>query len=207
MWSILALAAWCAISLASPLKHRQQTCNGNSDFCGRIYSNISWIGTHDSAFVGSIDDPRVNQEVSVNDQLDAGIRFLQAQTHVSTFGDTLEMCHTSCLLEDAGSLEEYLTTVKTWLDGHADEVLTMLLVNGDNVDVSSFDDVFVSSGLKDYTFVPSTSPDPLGIADWPTLGDLIEKGTRLIMFLDAEADETSVPYILDEVSDNSTKPR
>ncbi|KAK5120970.1 hypothetical protein LTR85_005754 [Meristemomyces frigidus] len=192
------------LTYASPSVAPRQptTCNGNADFCSRIYSNVSWNGAHDSAFVGSVLDPRFNQEESVTAQLDAGIRFLQAQVHKLAGADgattTLEMCHTSCLELDAGSLEGYLTTVKAWLDGNADEVVTMLLVNGDDVNVTIFDDVFTSTGLKEYAFVPSTSPDQLAIADWPTYGAMIEAGTRLVVFMDAEADESVVPYILSE---------
>lgn len=85
-------------------------CNGSSAICSRKYSNVSLIGTHDSAHVGSVHDWRINQERSVEFQLDAGIRFLQAQTH--KHHGSLRMCHTSCWLLEVGSLEEYLTTVK-----------------------------------------------------------------------------------------------
>jgi hypothetical protein len=71
-------------------------CNGNTALCGRQYSSVSFVGTHDSAFVGIL--PTDNQLESVTDQLDAGIRFLQAQTHIKN--SALELCHTSCLEED-----------------------------------------------------------------------------------------------------------
>lgn len=75
-------------------------CNGNAALCSRSYSNVTMIGTHDSAFVGIL--PTDNQLVSVTTQLDDGIRFLQAQTHVNN--GVLEMCHTSCTELDAGPL-------------------------------------------------------------------------------------------------------
>lgn len=53
------------------------SCNGNADLCDRLYSNVSQVGTHDSAFVGTLVTD--NQSKSVADQLSAGIRFLQAQ--------------------------------------------------------------------------------------------------------------------------------
>ena len=122
---------------------------------------------------------------------------LESQTHVDVFG-TLSMCHTHCWLRNAGSVESYLATVKSWLDGNPTALLTLILSNGDNVDVSMFDDAFESSGLKQYTFVPSTSPDPLGLGAWPTLGEMISNGNRLVTFLDYGADENKVPYILDQ---------
>lgn len=52
-------------------------CNGNVELCDRLYSNVSQIGTHDSAFVGELLTD--SQSKSVAEQLAAGIRFLQAQ--------------------------------------------------------------------------------------------------------------------------------
>lgn len=75
-------------------------CNGNAALCSRSYSNVTQIGTHDSAFVGIF--PTDNQLVSVTTQLNDGIRFLQAQTHVKD--GVLELCHTSCTELDAGPL-------------------------------------------------------------------------------------------------------
>ena len=167
-----------SLLLFSPFTLAQTACNGYSDLCGRIWSNVSEVGSHDSAFVGTL--PTDNQAVSVTDQLNAGIRFLQAQSHVDPFG-TLSLCHTSCYELDAGSVESYLTTVKGWLDANPNEVLTLLLTNGDSVDVSMFGDAFTSSGIDTYAFIPATNP--LSIDAWPTLQDLITSNTRLIAFL------------------------
>ncbi|MCJ1460664.1 hypothetical protein MMC28_011046 [Mycoblastus sanguinarius] len=181
-------------SLSALPTHAQTACNGHADLCSRQFSNITQIGTHDSAFVGTL--PQDNQDVSVTAQLDAGIRFLQAQSH-KDFSGTLSLCHTSCLEEDAGSVASYLSTIKTWLDANPNEVVTLLLTNGDNVPVSMFDTAYTSSGLKSYAYTPASSP--LAIGAWPTLQELISAGTRLVAFLDYGAD-ASVPYILDEFS-------
>ena len=196
--SLLGIFSLALLASASPIRPRQQRlCNGHADFCDRKYTNVSYIGTHDSAFVGDISNPAVNQEISVTGQLDAGIRFLEAQTHKDLFG-TLSMCHTNCLIFDAGSTVDYLSTIKSWLDSNPNEQITVLLANGDNVDITMFDDAFKSSGLKDYAFVPSTSPDKLGYNDWPTIGSLIDSGKRAVIFLDYGAQEEKVPYILNE---------
>ncbi|KAK3725065.1 Vacuolar protein sorting-associated protein 8 [Vermiconidia calcicola] len=198
MKSFALLSAVVALATASPFAYpRQPLCNANAEACNTKYSNISYIGTHNSAFVGDRDDPRVNQEQSVTQQLDAGIRFLQAQTHKDVWG-TLSMCHTDCWLMDAGSLEDYLSTVKKWMDDNPDALITMLLGNGDNVDVDEFADAFDRANLKHYAFIPPTSPEKLEMEDWPTLGEMIGDGTRLVMFLDYGADETKVPYIMPE---------
>jgi hypothetical protein len=171
-------------------------CNGSTAICSRKYSNVSLIGTHGSAHIGGIHDWRINQERSVTFQLDSGIRFLQAQTH-EHFGK-LRMCHTSCLLYDGGTLDDYLITVKQWLDAHPSEVVTMLLTNYDRNSPSDFDAVFSSVGLNKLAFVPASSPEPLSFDSWPTYAELIASDSRLVLFLDYEADTSTVPYILPE---------
>jgi len=158
---------------------RTDTCNGNSALCARKYSDVTFIGTHDSAFVGLL--PTQNQIKSITDQLNGGIRFLQSQTH--NFENTLKMCHTSCDLEDAGTVENYLQEVKAWMDMHPRDVVTLLLTNPDKVPMSTFDAVFKKVGLDQFAFKPASSPNPLGMQDWPTLGDMLNAGQRLVAFI------------------------
>ena len=172
----------------------QTSCNGSPALCNRSYSNVSQIGTHDSAFVGDL--PSDNQDVDVTQQLDAGIRFLQGQTHKDVLG-TLSLCHTSCFLLDAGPLTDYLGTVKTWLDANPNEVLTLLLTNGDSLSVTEFDTAFQSSGLVPSVYIPPSNA-PLNLNAWPTLQEMITTQKRLVTFLDYGANANLVPYILDE---------
>ncbi|EEP81824.1 predicted protein [Uncinocarpus reesii 1704] len=174
----------------------QSRCNGRPEFCDRRYADMRFVGAHNSPFVGIL--PQHNQEISVTKQLDLGIRYLQGQTRVHKEKKTLNMCHTSCFLEDAGPVEKFLGTIKTWLDGHPEEVVTLLLTNGDFVDISRFDEAFTKSGIKKYVYVPPAAPDVIPMGSWPTLGEIIKSGKRLIVFLDYKADMSKYPYILDE---------
>lgn len=184
-----------AVAVQSP-RSSPQLCNGYAAFCDRQYSNVTLIGAHDSAFVGPLLDPRVNQELNVTQQLDAGIRMFEAQTHV--LNGVLSMCHTSCLELYAGTLLAYLTAIRSWIDGHPDDVVTLLLTNGDYVNVTMFAPVFEASGLDKYVYVPPTTPNPLPINEWPTYAELIADDHRLVAYLDYKADVTEVPYLLDE---------
>ncbi|KAL8904859.1 MAG: hypothetical protein Q9171_006897 [Xanthocarpia ochracea] len=193
--SLLLLASLHFFFQISIIHAEEETlCNGHTSLCSRPYSNITFIGAHNSAFIGS--SPADNQGISITAQLDSGIRFLQSQTHTNSF-QTLSLCHTSCFLNDAGPLTAFLTTIKTWLDANPNEVLTLLLTNADRTPIAQYASAFESTGLDKYTFAPPTT-NPLPLADWPTLGSLISSKTRLIVFLDYGASPSTVPYILDE---------
>ncbi|TGO90305.1 hypothetical protein BPOR_0070g00170 [Botrytis porri] len=189
-----------------------QVCNGYAELCDRKWSEISQVGTHDSAFVGEL--PAENQNLDVTAQLNAGVRFLQAQTHY--FLDTLTLCHTSCFLLDAGPAVYYLEDIKKWLDANPNEVVTLLLTNGDYIPVGNFSSAMEVSGLAKYAYTP---PHQLAIDEWPTLQELITAGDRLVMFLgewsalpiftneklfnsiqDYDADTNVAAYILPEFS-------
>ena len=160
-------------------------CNGNDALCGRKYSNVTHVGAHDSAFVGVLLTD--NQYTDASDVLNAGIRFLQAQTH--SWNGGIEMCHTSCLLLDAGSLQNYLSPVKTWLDANPNEVVTLLLTNQDSLPVSQYGAVFEAVELDHYAFAPGST---LTMDEWPTLQTMIDSGNRLVVFM-GKAPEYQVP--------------
>ncbi|XXH03650.1 hypothetical protein Hte_010055 [Hypoxylon texense] len=180
-FSALALAAG---SLAAD-------CNGHAELCDRVYSDVTFVGAHNSPFVGI--GPSDNQFTTPTDQLNQGVRFLQAQTQDKD--GAVEMCHTSCILEDAGTLESYLGEIKTWVDGNPNEVVTLLITNPDAIDITKFGDAFTSTGLETYVFTPDTQ---LALNEWPTLGDMISSGNRVVVFMDYNMDISKVPYILDE---------
>jgi len=202
--------------LIGPCNVSAAACNGNAALCSRQYSNVTQIGAHDSAFVGDL--PTDNQDLDVTGQLNAGIRFLSAQTH--SFLSDIYLCHTSCWEEDSGLLVDYLTSIRTWLDSNPNEVVTLLLTNGDAIDVSSFGTAYNNAGLAKYAYTP---PSQLALGDWPTLQDLISASTRLVTFMglfsgppirimapdltemiDYHANTAEVSYILEYVTFDSS---
>jgi hypothetical protein len=73
------------------------------------YSEQLMVGTHNSPFIG--DGPSANQIMSAEAQLSSGARFLTVQTRKSISGE-IQLCHTSCVLLNAGKLTDFLTAVK-----------------------------------------------------------------------------------------------
>lgn len=112
-------------------KHTSSFINSHHRIqCSKTYSNVTYIGTHDSYSVSS-GSLAANQNYTVTTQLNNGVRLLQNQVHNSS--GVLHLCHTSCVLLDAGTVENYLTEVKSWLDSNPNEVISMLWVNSDDV--------------------------------------------------------------------------
>jgi hypothetical protein len=102
-----------------------------------------------------------------------------------------------------------LSKVKSWLDANADErtalvlisltiVVTILFTNPDAIDVTIWDTNFKNAGLADLAFIPPFTTTPADTLSWPTLGSILSAGKRVVIFLDANADTTKVPYILPE---------
>ncbi|GBE77665.1 Uncharacterized secreted [Sparassis crispa] len=178
---------------ASSVRRQATTCNGHAELCGRSFGNVTFVGAHDSYAV-SASSLAANQDYNATQQLDDGIRMLQMQAHNSS--GTIELCHTSCLLFDGGTLKSYLTSVKTWMDSNPDNVVSLLIVNSDNIPPSDYDTVFQSVGLASMAYAPPSASLPA--SGWPTLETLINSGKPLVVFLTTEADYQTVPYLIDE---------
>lgn len=188
------VASIATLLLMSSNVHRvfAANCNGYSELCSKSYSNISYVGTHDSFSVaaGSL---AADQNYPVTTQLDNGVRMLSNQGHNSS--GEIHLCHTSCLLLDAGTLTDYLTKVKSWLDANSDEVITLLWVNSDSFPVSQWAAAYTATGMDTYAYTPTSTP--VAYSAWPTLQDLINSGKRAVSFMDYGADYSTCPYILD----------
>jgi hypothetical protein len=186
---------------APALPSNTQPCNNYLEFCDRKYSNITEVCAHNSPYTRKNNIAR-NQEYSVKQQLDDGIRMLQGSAHY--VNDTLYYCHTSCDLLNAGTVEDYLREVTEWVEEHPFDVITILFGNSDwdkttadgkpLVTASNFAKPIEASGLRKYIYQPPKTAMELN--DWPTLGELILQNKRVITFIDYNYDTDAVPYLL-----------
>jgi hypothetical protein len=111
---------------------------------------------------------------------------------------TPHFCHTSCDVLDAGPITTYLGTVYDWVSTHPYDVVTIILENGDYQPVEQYVPFLEQTGLVQYAYIPPKIP--MGIDDWPTLASMILTGKRVVFFMDYDANQTAVPWILDEFS-------
>jgi hypothetical protein len=105
-------------------------------------------------------------------------------------------CHTSCDLLNAGTYQSELETVVGWLKDNPYDVVTILIVNSDLTTVENFIPAIQDSGLSEYLYTPKYVPQHKD--QWPTLGEMILSNKRVVIFMDYNANQTAVPYILDE---------
>ncbi len=174
-----------------------QPCNNYSEFCNRQYSNITYVAAHNSPFVNP-DNAAANQQLGVIAQLNDGIRMLQGQTHYNSTTKTISYCHTSCDLLDAGTALSYFTNIASWVRTHPYDVITLLIGNSDFISVGNYTSPLEASGLSRYAYIPSQVP--MNISSWPKLSEMILTQKRVVIFMDYNANQSQVPYILDEFS-------
>lgn len=172
-----------------------QPCNNYPELCARSYSNITYVAAHNSPFVRA-DNAAANQRYGVTEQLNDGIRMLQGQTHF--VNNVMYYCHTSCDILNAGSAEEYFTNITRWVELHPYDVVTILVGNADFRPVTDYIAPLESSGLSKYAYIPPKVP--MNVTDWPTLSRMIWLHKRVVIFMDYNADQNEVPYVLDEFS-------
>jgi hypothetical protein len=188
-WRLTLFAPLCALSAVMAAG-----CNGDATLCNKSYSNVTFVGAHNSYAVGSsLSD---NQNYDVSTQLKDGVRLLQGQGHNGTnkAGSFIELCHTSCALADGGTLESYLGKVRSFVESNPTEVITILWVNADNMPLANWAKAYETSGLRSFSYAPATG----SVRSWPTLQQLIDKKTTVVNFITSKADTANFPYLLNE---------
>ena len=71
-------------------------------------------------------------------------------------------------------------------------------MNSDYVSVDKYVSAIQNSGVAQYLYEPKYVPQRRD--QWPTLAEMIISGKRLVLFMDYNANQTEVPYVLDEFS-------
>lgn len=166
---VLALAA-CSSEIDEP-----RACNGAVVLCDRRVDEVVFAGTHNAH---ASEDDRIaaaNQYSSVDVQLTDGIRALMLDTYEHE-GEVV-LCHGPC---DFGHtpLVDTLVMLKTFLDANPNEVV--LLLFEDYVTPAQTKAAFDEAGLTSLMYAHARSQP------WPTLGDLIDSGQRVVAFAQNE---------------------
>jgi hypothetical protein len=204
---IVGLVAWVVPAWTASSDTR--ACNGHPELCSRRYDRVVYAATHNS--MSSPDVVRVwpEQDGDIGSQLDAGVRALLIDTHhwtpllsdeqlttaepylppqvakplLATLGPLRQaragtfLCHNQCAL-GAIPLLDALRTLQEFLDENPDEVVTLIIQ--DAISPAETASAFGAAGLDTYLHEHESG------APWPALGDLIDRGERLVVFAENE---------------------
>jgi hypothetical protein len=126
-----------------------------------------------------------NQSFGITRQLNDGIRGLMLDTYEEE-GELL-LCHVLCV---AGSqpLVEGLDEIATFLENNPNEVISIIFEN--DITHAETARAFDESGLTELVYAHQAG------GPWPTLGELIEANTRLVVFQEKLPQEAELPWLM-----------
>ncbi|MCT2592649.1 PI-PLC domain-containing protein [Streptomyces sp. N2-109] len=185
-------------------------CNGSAELCDLRYDQVAYLASHNA--MSSTADKFISplQDADITTQLDNGARALLIDTHtwerpdeiaerlkLSEFAPDMQrqvtglidkaspprrglwLCHAICRA-GAVPLVETLREVGDWLEEHPGELVT--LITQDGISGEQTASAFREAGLEDLLFTPDSDPE----AQWPTLGEMVEDDTRLVVFSESQ---------------------
>lgn len=162
------------------------TCNGHVELCSRRLDEVALPATHNSFADVEHQIIPSNQTQNITAQLEAGIRGLMIDTYYDPNDSTRTLtCHGICLSFNL-TLEEELRAIADFMALERDAVIVIVFesyISDDDTDAA-----FVASGLADYTYA-HTLGQP-----WPTLGELVQNDTRLVVLTDNQGGTETGPY-------------
>lgn len=185
--AVLSLAA-CSSSDAGPGPDGGETarkCNGHEALCGRRYDAIAHPMTHNAMSNAEAEWISPNQAFGITRQLDDGVRGLMLDTYDED--GQLLLCHVICA---AGSqpLVDGLGEIRAFLDANPNEVISIIFENyiTHEQTAGAFDDADLSRFVYAHE---------IGAA-WPTLGELIDAGSRLVVFQEKLPRDDGFPWLM-----------
>jgi hypothetical protein len=172
-------------------------CNGSAALCDRPFDRVVIPATHNSMSAQALGWQIPNQQLSIPDQLAAGIRGFLIDTYyghrqadgsvvndpVETPQSDLYVCHVACVL-GATPLVEVLRAMRDHL--RTDPGSVLVVINEDSIAPEDFRRAVARSGLRRHVFC--RAPGPV----WPTLREMVRKDRRVVML--AERDAGSVRW-------------
>jgi len=152
-------------------------CNTWPALCERAYDAVTFPVTHAAMANSSTFWSYPAQQRTIREQLDDSIRGLWLEVHPHEAGPTL--CFNDCS-EGRAPLLGALDDVRGFLDDNPREVVTLLIDN--RVPAAEIEQALADADLTRYV---RSDERP---RHWPTLGEMIEAGERLVVFLSDASD-------------------
>ncbi len=160
-------------------------CNGHEELCGRRFDEVAFPMTHNAMSNAEAGWSIPNQNFGITRQLDDGIRGLMLDTYDED--GTLLLCHLLCGL-GSQPLVAGLAEIKAFLDANPSEVVSIIFEN--DITHAQTSGAFDESGLIDFVYAHEVD------APWPTLGELIDANTRLVVFQEKSPQEAEFSWLM-----------
>ncbi|MBM4282100.1 MAG: hypothetical protein FJ137_15515 [Deltaproteobacteria bacterium] len=168
-----------------------RACNGHVALCDRALDDVVFAGAHNA--MSSRDDGFVapNQHTALPGQLALGVRAFLLDTKPPRDGDGhvvsdgVLLCHGPCSLGSL-TLNEQLARLRAFLDDEPATVVQLLVE--DDASIADTKQAFVDAGLFDELYVHDDG------AEWPTLGALVDDGTRIFLSAESGAVDSDEPW-------------
>ncbi|MBZ5740720.1 hypothetical protein [Nocardioides mangrovi] len=97
------------------------------------------------------------------------------------------LCHAMCELGSTSWLQS-LRDIRAWLEDHPREVVTLFVQ--DEVTPADTARVIEDAGLDRYVYTPAAD------GSWPTLGEMIDAGTRLVVLMENHGGGDRLPWLI-----------
>jgi len=155
-------------------------CNGHPELCERRYDEVAYATTHNAHASTADRFAPPNQTSGLTQQLEDGVRGFMLDTYYDDrFGGAPALCHGACVF-GRRPLVDGLRELNDFLEAHPREVITIIFESYISAEdtLSSFEE----SGLLARTYAHTAGEA------WPTLGELVAAGTRVVVFTDREGD-------------------
>ncbi|KAF8581565.1 PLC-like phosphodiesterase [Ramaria rubella] len=136
-----------------------------------LIPTINVPGTHDTStwnYTGPDETTYRTQDISIFDQLNAGIRFLDIRFGLDENTNILRVYHADVLLSSTASLEDVLWGLYHFLDNHPSETLLVSLKvdhGDDSLPVQQAAHALITgTSVRDYWVQSTSLPENLGLA-------------------------------------------
>jgi len=158
-------------------------CNGYAILCTRSYDDVTYPATHNSHAnpVSGFNNLAENQLASITTQLERGVRYINMDLY--QYGDDVWVCHGDwdfpihpCLQSGGERAVNQLDEISSFMDANPGVVVTLAFENYVNATVVLGE--FDASDLTRFLFSKQE--------EWPTLGEMVTSGKRLVVLADDE---------------------
>ena len=148
-------------------------CNGSIELCNKKYNEVAYLTTHNSYSSAAAGFTFPNQNLSITDQLNSGVRGFMLDVY--DLMGTPTVYHGSFVL-GAEPLSNSLGIFEQFLNTNPNEIITIIFEC--YVPANDIESEINTSGLNNYLF------EKIPGIDWPTLQEMIDNNQRLIILTD-----------------------